>query len=282
MASANVSSLPETRPGQPLRVAVAGLGAVGLQVAQRLKEGLPGFVLGAVAVRDKDAARRKLGDEHGQITIVGIDELEPYADVVVECAPAALLREIVLPFVNVGKKAIVLSCGALLRHMDLVDVARESGGQIIVPSGALLGLDAVSAAAEGEIRSVRMTTRKPVSGLVGAPYLVSNNIDIEDITEPLRIFSGTARQAAAGFPANLNVAVALSLAGSGPDETQLDIWADPGINRNTHHIQVDSDSASFSMSIENVPTDNPKTGRITALSVIAALKRLRAPLRVGT
>ena len=92
----------------------------------------------------------------------------------------------------------------------------------------------------------------------------------------------SARQAAIGFPANLNVAVALSLAGLGPDNTLLDIWADPKLTRNTHHIEVDSDSASFSMSIENIPTDNPKTGRITALSVIAALRKLRAPLRVGT
>lgn len=282
MALANAPNLSETAFDQPLRVAVAGLGAVGLQIAFKLAEGLPGFELGAVAVRDKDAARRKLGPDHAETAIVDLHELERYADVVVECAPAAILREVVLPFVSAGKKAVVLSCGALLRNMDLVDTARENGGQIIVPSGALLGLDAVSAAAEGEIRSVRMTTRKPVIGLVGAPYLVSNNIDIQDIREPLRVFSGTAREAAVGFPANLNVAVALSLAGLGPDKTQLDIWADPALNRNTHHIEVDSDSASFSMSIENIPSENPKTGRITALSVIAALRRLRAPLRVGT
>lgn len=282
MALANAPNLPETATEKPLRVAVAGLGAVGLQIARRLADGLPGFELGAVAVRDKDAAREKLGSGHADTVIVDLHELELHADVVVECAPAAILREVVLPFVSQGKKAVVLSCGALLRNMDLIDTARENGGQIIVPSGALLGLDAVSAAAEGQIRSVRMITRKPVTGLVGAPYLVSNNIDIRDIKEPLRVFSGTAREAAMGFPANLNVAVALSLAGLGPDKTQLDIWADPALKRNTHHIEVDSDSASFSMSIENIPSENPKTGRITALSVIAALRRLRAPLRVGT
>lgn len=282
MALANTPVLTESASDRPVRVAVAGLGAVGLQIARSLSDGLPGFEIGAIAVRDKDAARRKLGPDHAQTPIVDLEELAQHADIVVECAPAAILREVVLPFVSTGKKAIVLSCGALLQNMDLVDTARENGGQIIVPSGALLGLDAVSAAAEGEIRSVRMTTRKPVSGLVGAPYLVSNNIDIQDIREPLRIFSGTAREAAAGFPANLNVAVALSLAGVGPDKTRLDIWADPALSRNTHQIEVEADSASFSMSIENIPTDNPKTGRITALSVIAALRRLRAPLRVGT
>ena len=282
MTAADTVNEPEARGVPPLRVAVAGMGAVGMRLVTELGAGLPGYELGAIAVRDIAAAREKLGDDYAATPIVNVEELEPFADVVIECVPASLLRQVVLPFVSSGKKAIVLSCGALLRNTDLVDVARENGGQIIVPSGALLGLDAVTAAAEGQIRSVKMTTRKPVTGLVGAPYLVENNINIADIREPLRVFSGTARQAAVGFPANLNVAVALSLAGLGPDNTLLDIWADPKLTRNTHHIEVDSDSASFSMSIENIPTENPKTGRITALSVIAALKKLRAPLRVGT
>ena len=140
----------------------------------------------------------------------------------------------------------------------------------------------MTAAAEGEIRAVRMITRKPVRGLAGAPYLAEHNIEIADITEPLCVFRGTPREAAAGFPANLNVAVALSLAGIGPDKTTLEIWADPALTRNTHRIEVDLDSASFSMAIENIPSDNPRTGRITALSVIAYLRKLSAPLRVGS
>jgi aspartate dehydrogenase len=85
-----------------------------------------------------------------------------------------------------------------------------------------------------------------------------------------------------GFPANVNVSVALSLAGIGPDRTQVEVWADPTVTRNTHHIRVEADSAFFSMTIENVPSDNPKTGRITALSLIACLRKMHAPLRVGT
>jgi aspartate dehydrogenase len=96
------------------------------------------------------------------------------------------------------------------------------------------------------------------------------------------VFSGSAREAAAGFPANVNVAVALSLAGIGPDRTTIEIWADPSLTRNTHRIEVEADSASFAMSIENVPSDNPRTGRITALSAIACLRKMTAPLRVGT
>jgi aspartate dehydrogenase len=273
------------KASRPQRVALAGLGAVGWTIAQALDKGaIEGCVLAAVAVRDVEKGKRDLSALSSLPAIVAsLDALEAHADLVVECAPAHLLRDIVEPFLKAGKTAIVLSSGALLDNEDLIDLARANGGQIVVPTGALIGLDAVAAAAEGTIHSVRMVTRKPVKGLLGAPYLTENNIKIADIREPLLVFRGTPREAAKGFPANLNVAVALSLTGIGADRTVLEIWADPGLERNTHHIEVDADSASFSMSIENVPTDtNPKTGRITALSVISYLRKLGAPLRVGS
>jgi aspartate dehydrogenase len=193
-----------------------------------------------------------------------------------------LVRAIVAPVVSRGKTAVVLSVGALLENEDLIALARDNGGQIVVPTGALIGLDAVTAAAVGTIRSVRMITRKPVGGLAGAPYLLEHKIDIEGITAPLKVFERPARQAAKGFPANLNIAVALSLAGVGADRTMVEIWADPALTRNIHRIEVEADSARFSMAIENVPSENPRTGLITALSVIACLRKLHAPLRIGT
>jgi aspartate dehydrogenase len=264
------------------RVAIAGLGAVGLAIAHALDRGIDGLALTAVSAKDKDGARRRLAKLGNAVEVVDIAELEPRADIVIECAPAELLPAIAEPFLKRGKKVVVLSCGALLAQDHLIALAKKHGGQIVVPTGALIGLDAVTAAAEGKIQSVTMITRKPVKGLVGAPYLAEHNIRIEDIKEPLRIFKGTPRDAAVGFPANLNVAVALSLAGIGPDKTSLEIWADPDLERNTHAIEVIADSASFTMSIANIPSENPKTGRITALSVIAYLRKLGAPLRVGT
>lgn len=267
---------------EPLRVAIAGLGAVGMKVAEALDQGIPGCRLAVVSARDKGRAEERLARLRRPVPVVAIEALEPLADLVVECAPSSLLPAIAEPFLKAGKSVIVLSAGAILTNEHLVDLARVHGGRLVVPTGALLGLDAVTAAAEGTIHSVKMVTRKPVRGLLGAPYLVERNISIEEITQPLRIFSGTPREAAVGFPANLNVAVALSLAGIGPDRTKLEIWADPSLDRNMHQIEVISDSASFTMSIENIPTDNPRTGRITALSVIAYLRKLGAPLRVGS
>jgi aspartate dehydrogenase len=275
---ANVSK----RPGETLQVAIAGLGPIGKKVAEALDRGIDGLALAAVSAQNPEKHHNWLGSLKASPAVLPIEGLSDVADIVIECAPAKLLRSIVAPAVTRGKTAIVLSAGALLENEDLIDLARQNGGQIVVPTGALIGLDAVTAAAVGEIHSVRMVTRKPVQGLAGAPFLVDNNIDIESIKEPLKIFDGTARQAAKGFPANLNVAVALSLAGIGPDRTRLEIWADPALTRNVHRVEVDSDSARFSMSIENIPSENPKTGRITALSVIALLRKQRAALRVGT
>ena len=266
----------------PLRVAIAGLGAIGLKISEALDRGIPGCRLTAVSANDRGKAAARLAHLAKPPPVVPIGELEPLADLAIECAPASLLPAIAEPFLRKGKSILVLSVGAILVNEHLIDLARAHGGQIVVPTGALLGLDAVAAAAEGNIRSVRMVTRKPVRGLAGAPYLAEHNIRIEDITAPLRIFVGTPREAAVGFPANLNVAVALSLAGIGPDKTTLEIWADPSLERNVHRIEVVADSASFSMQIENVPSENPRTGRITALSVISYLRKLGAPLRVGS
>lgn len=283
VASASAVTAQERTGRVPVlrRVAIAGLGPIGSTLARALDDGVPGFTLSAVAARSAAKAAAQIAGLTNQPAVVPIGDLESYADLVVECAPAPLLPTIIEPFLGVGKSAIVMSVGGLLEHEDLVDLARTNGGQIIIPSGALLGLDAVTAAAQGTIHSVRMITRKPVRGLAGAPYLAANNIVIDDIEEPLKVFEGSARQAAKGFPANLNVAAALSLAGIGPDRTIVEIWADPFLTRNSHRIEVDADCASFAMSIANVPTENPRTGRITALSVIAYLRKVYAPLRVG-
>lgn len=264
------------------RVAIASLGAVGLKLAQVFDEGFDGYQLSAVSARDIDAATARVASFKNPPKVVPIDALEDCADLVVECAPAAFFSDIAEPFLRVGKTVVALSVGAVLRNEHLLKIAADHGGRIMVPSGALLGLDAVAAAAEGKIESVQMITRKPVRGLLGAPHLESHGIDISSITQPMKIFDGTAREAAVGFPANLNVAVALSLAGIGPDRTRLEIWADPDLKRNMHEIKVVSDSAHFSMQIENIPSENPKTGRITAQSVLALLRKMKNPLQVGT
>ena len=231
---------------EPLKVGLAGLGAVGLEVARRIEAGIPGLVLAADFGARPEKARRNLpqaGDRH-------CDRFRPKSwretcDVVVECLPPALFRTVAVPAIERGRMFMPLSVGQLLENWDLVTRAKETGARILVPTGALIGLDAVRAAAEGTIRSVTMITRKPPGGLEGAPYLVERGISVKNLQEPLKVFDGTAREGARGFPENVNVAAALSLAGIGPDRTRLEIWADPALDRNTHRIEVDADTAQL-------------------------------------
>lgn len=263
-------------------VAISGLGAIGLPLARALDEGISGLRLIAVAARDPTLARNKIADFHRPPDVVDLAGLAQ-ADIVVEATPAAVFQQVALPAIQAGRVLIPASVGALLPCMHLVSLAEQTGARIIVPTGALLGLDAVRAAAEGPVEGITLETRKPPAGLAGAPYLVRNGIEVLGITEPLRVFAGTALDAAAGFPANVNVAAALALAGIGPTRTQVEIWADPGVTRNTHTVRVEAEAARLTMTIENVPSEsNPRTGRITALSMLACLRGLVSTLKVGS
>ncbi len=272
------------RRGAPVKLGIAGLGAIGLAVARSIDAGrVSGIGLVAVSARDHAKAQRAMSGFGSVPQIVGLAELAEAADVVVECLPTREFAAVATPAIERGRIFMPLSVGALIDHMDLVERARATGARIVVPTGALLGLDAVRAAAEGKIASAKIVTRKPPAGLAGAPLVVERGIDLDGLREPLLLFEGSAREAIAGFPANVNVAVALSLAGIGPDATRAEIWADPAVTRNTHTIVVKSNSSDLTMTIENIPSEeNPRTGKITALSVLAALRRLTAPLVVGS
>jgi aspartate dehydrogenase len=263
-------------------VGIAGLGAIGLHLARALDAGVPGLRLAAVSAKDRKKAEANISGFRAKPLILPLPDLAA-CDIVVEAAPAAVFEEVASAAIEAGRIFIPSSVGALLPRMHLVERAKQTGARIVVPTGALLGLDAVRAAAEGAVESVTIQTRKPPRGLAGAPYLDQAGIDLDAIHEPTRIFQGNAYDAAKGFPANVNVAAALALAGIGPDRTMVEIWADPTVTRNTHTIRVEAESARLTMTIENVPSEeNPRTGKITPLSILTCLRGLTATLKVGS
>jgi aspartate dehydrogenase len=265
-----------------LTVAIGGLGAIGLPLARTLDSGVDGLRLIAVAARDHGKAAASLTRFRNPPPIVSLPELAR-ADIVVEAAPTSVFEAIAMPAIEAGRIFVPSSVGALLPRMHLLRLAVARGGRIIVPTGALLGLDAIRALAEGRVDRVALRTRKPPASLVGAPYLRDNGIDVSRTDVPTRVFAGNAIDAALGFPANANVAAALALAGIGPARTEVEIWADPTVDRNIHAIPVEAEAARLSMTIENVPSaDNPKTGRITPFSLLACLRGLVSPLKVGS
>ncbi|GBQ26587.1 aspartate dehydrogenase [Gluconacetobacter sacchari] len=270
-------------PGsRSLRIGLAGLGSIGIQVARLLDAGIPGLELAAVAAADQERARERLA---ALVHPPPVGDLASLAacDVVVEMLPSRLLADVARPTLERGATLVVASAGALLSNMALIDLARASGGRILVPSGAIPGLDAIKAVCEGQVVSIRIDTRKSPDSLAGAPHIVAHGIDLHAMTAPAVIFSGTADEAAIAFPANTNVAAALALAGVGPERTTVCVIADPAVDRNIHTITVDADSARFIATIEIVPNaENPRSGQLTPRSIVSCLRDLVSPVRIGS
>ncbi len=235
-----------------------------------------------MASRRIEGVQNELADAGIDVPVVGLDGIAEVADLVVECSAGELLPQIATPMLEAGKDVVVLSAGALLLHPELVDLAERTGSQIIVPTGALLGLDVVAAAALADSCEVTIRSAKPPRAFAGAPYFDQSDVTVESIDEPTRLFEGNPLGAAPLFPANLNVSAALALAGVGAEETRAEVWADPTLDSNQHVVTIDSSAVRASMTINNIPSENPKTGRITALSVISALRKRHATLVVGS
>jgi aspartate dehydrogenase len=267
---------------QPLTVGVVGLGAIGRPVCEALDAGLPGLRLAGATARTRERAEAFLKSLGTPVPFLSLDELVGVSEVVVEASTQAHLQEIAPRALGAGRDLVVLSCGALIGRADWVALAEQRGGRILVPSGAIGGLDAVKGGAVGPITAVTMESRKPPAGWAGAPWVVQQRIDLDAIREETLIFEGPATAACPAFPANVNVLAALSLAGIGPERTTTRIYAVPGLARNTHRISVEGEFGSFQLEVRNVPSENPRTGRLSYLSTIALLRDLGASLRVGT
>jgi len=266
-----------------LTIAIAGLGAIGGGMLREIERSGTPIRIAAVTARDEARARRLLDAVGSDARIVPLENLPQTADMIVECLPAAAFDAIADATLAAGKGLMVLSVGQLARRGDLIPAFRARGQRLIAPTGAILGLDVVRALARGDVSSCRIVTRKSPASLAGAPHLAREGIDPLKLREPTLVFSGSAREAIIGFPANVNVAVALALAGIGLDRTGCDIWIDPAETANIHAIEIETPGASVSMTIRSRPDPaNPRTSAMTALSAVDALRRVVDPVWMGS
>jgi len=263
-------------------VGVCGLGVIGRAVCRALDAGIPGLRLAGAMTKHRSEGERFLGTLGSAPPFLPLDDLVASCDLIVEASTQAHLAEIAPKALGAGRDLVVLSGGGLLGHADWVALAEAHHCRIYVPSGAIAGLDGVKGASVGAVTSVTMETRKPPRGLAGAPWIVEQKIDLDAITKETLIFEGPATEACRAFPANVNVVAALSLAGVGPDKTRIKIYAVPDIARNQHRVTIEGEFGRLSVELENVPSENPKTGKLSYLSTIALLRQLGATLVVGT
>lgn len=269
-----------------LKVGIIGCGAIGTEIGKAIDTGKINAEL--VAVYDRSAGRCEsllglLGKKPG---ISSPHELISEADIVVECASAEAVREFAPAVLESGKDLMILSAGALTDSgllKRLINSASAHHCRIYVPSGAIAGLDGLKSASIAPINKVTLTTTKNPQGLRGAPYVTENNIDLDSFHKKTLLFEGKAIDALRAFPANVNVAASLSLAGTGARETRVRVFVDPEATRTTHEISVEGAFGKFTCRIENVPfPDNPRTSFLAALSAIATLKKITEPLQIGT
>jgi len=256
-----------------MRVGMIGCGNIGADLCIALQRGtIPAEV---VALTDIDASRAAVLSRTFRLNakICGLDENAACADFLVECAATYAVKGVVEAAIREHKDCLIRSVGGLMDCPELLDRARENGVQIRVPSGALCGLDGIRAAMEAGLHMVTITTRKPPKGLEGAPYLVENKIDLTNLTEPMVVFEGSAREACKAFPKNVNVAAALSFAGIGPDQTQVRIIADPNATLNSHEIVAEGAFGKLRAVTENLPSPrNAKSSYLASLSAVAELR----------
>jgi aspartate dehydrogenase len=275
--------MPRVAPREvEMNVGVVGLGAIGRPVCRALDEGIAGLTLIGATARDRERGERFLKSLGTPAPFLSLEALVAASDLVVEASTQAHLEEIAPKTLGAGKDLVVLSCGGLLGRQDWIALAESRRCRIHVPSGAIAGLDGVKGARVGAVTAVTMETRKPPRGLAGAPWIERQRIDLEAITEPTVIYEGPATEACRAFPANVNVLAALSLAGIGPERTRIRILAVPGQTRNQHRITVEGEFGRLVIEVENEPSENPRTGRLSYLSTIALLRGLGTTLRVGT
>ena len=207
-------------------------------------------------------------------------------ELVVEAASQEAVNVVAENALIAGKNLMIMSVGAL-RDNELVTrierAARQKNVKVYLPSGAICGLDGVKAASMEQIMSIEIVTTKHPRSLEGAPYLVKNNIDLCSLSKPHVVYRGTATEAAKGFPKNVNVAVALSLAGTGVEKTKVTIIADPEATRTKHEIRVSGAFGELFTQVQNyVHPSNPKTSYLAALAAIRTIRNITEPIQVGT
>jgi aspartate dehydrogenase len=263
---------------KPLRIAFIGWGAIARRVAGLLQERNDNIAVVGIATRNAPQHDIALPDGARWLAVPdGLRDLAP--DLVVEAAGRAAVEPWGLASLRWAQAFVVSSTSAFSDDavlQRLVDEAERCGSQILIPSGALAGLDALAAASRLALESVTHRIIKPPRAWKGTP--AEDLVDLDTLTSAQVFFHGSAREAASQFPANANVAAISALAGIGFERTNVELVADPATTENCHHLTARGAFGALDVMIENRPfATNPKSSELTALSLVRTIEnRCRA------
>jgi aspartate dehydrogenase len=272
-----------------LGVGIIGCGALGGILARAIDRGEAGdvWLVGIFDVKREAAERLAKSLRKTPKIFASLDEMlaDGEITIVVETASQEAVRGYSERILRSGRDLVILSVGALADPellSSLTRIAKEKGRRIYIPSGAILGVDGIKAASLREIDEIVITTRKPPEALSYSEYIRKKGIDLRKIRHPTVVFEGPAREAVKLFPASVNIAATVSLAGVGFDRTRVKIIVDPTLKRNIHEVYVRSGAGEYTIVARNLPTlESPRTSMLAALSTIRLLKSLQEAVWMG-
>lgn len=272
-----------------VNLGILGAGSIARFVARNLsREEFKEFNLKVIASRaSSERAARELAAAHGCRYTTDAATLTDYGlDLVLEAATPAAVKQHAPTLLRAGVSFVAMSVGAFADLAFMAEAeraAKEGGSRLYLPTGGIAGLDNLKAARLAGIEEAVLTMVKSPKSLAGAPFFDQNPMDLAALREPTVVFDGTAAEAIKGFPQNVNVAVALSLATLGPDRTRLRVICDPSGSSIRTEIKAQGATGELRIEIANLPSpDNPRTSYQACVSALATLKRFTDHVQIGT
>ena len=218
--------------------------------------------------RSIDSIKAELGDTVQVLS--SVSDLVDIPDLAVEMAGQIGLETHAIAILEKGIPLGIVSVGAFTDDkfaISLQDTAQKNGVKIHLLAGAVAGIDGINAASLAGLDEVTYQGRKKPASWQGS--YADELIDYDNLQEPEVFFRGSAREAAALFPDNSNVAATIALAGIGLDDTKVELIVDPTLEHNIHHIMAKGVFGQLEISMTGLPlAENPKTSSLAAFSAL--------------
>ncbi len=265
-------------------IGIIGCGTIGAALAKYAEKDLDREA-GSIILYDIDGKMTKRLSAVVKRSEIAVDKNDVIdkADIVIEAVSPEVAPGILKEAISKRKDVLIMSIGGLIGNEALLAEARDKGIKVLLPSGAIAGIDGLKAAKIAGLDSVTLTTRKSPRSLKDAPFVKTNNMDLDKISGEFVVFEGNAEEAIKAFPKNINVSALLSLAGVGAKDTRVRIVTSPSYTSNVHEIEIKGASGNITIAVENVPSpDNPSTSYLAALAAMAALRGYFDTIRIGT
>ncbi len=268
-----------------IRIGVVGCGAIGSRIARSIKSELhDSFELKALYdINERRSFLLAKSLSAKGLVKNSLKELIRHSDLVVEAVNAPKTSDIIQQAIKAKRHVLAMSVGKLLHGKNIFDLATRNNCCVLLPSGAIAGLDAIKAASLGRIRNITLSTRKHPTGFIQNQHLIDRGIELGSITTETVLFEGGVSRAVKFFPQNINVAATLALASQAANKITIRIITSPEFTTNSHEIDVQGDFGRILTRTDNVVCpDNPKTSYLAVLSGIQTLKQFSQGLKIGT